>query len=224
MSSMSLRNQTGAINALLLSLIAVVLLLVGAMVFGFWAYGQSQDYKNNVDAKVAVAVESARQAESAAKEKEFAERIKNPYKTYVGPSEYGTITLKYPRTWSAYVSDRSDNDPFVDGYFAPNSVPDVQDENSKFALRLQVVQEPYNEVLDELKSQGDEGTNKVQPYKLPKVPSVVGSRVTGAVEDDKKGVMVLLPMRDKTLKVWTTADQYANDFNKIILPNLKFSP
>ncbi|MCA9325356.1 hypothetical protein KDA23_04815 [Candidatus Saccharibacteria bacterium] len=222
---MRLRDQSGAINALLLPLIAVVLLMVIALSFAFWAYQGRQDYKNNSDAKVAAAVDVAKQQEAASKEKEFAERSKSPYKTYVGPSAYGSVSVVYPRTWSAYVRDSLNQSPFVDGYFSPGVVPDTQDDNSSYALRVQVVQESYSDVMEIFRGRtSGEASVKVQPYRLPKVKSIVGSKVTGAIEDNKQGTMIVLPVRDKTLKIWTESNSYTNDLNKIILANLTFSP
>jgi hypothetical protein len=38
------------------------------------------------------------------------------------------------------------------------------------------------------------------------------------------GTMVLLPMRDKTLEIWTESNDYLNDFNTYVLPNMTFAP
>jgi hypothetical protein len=59
MSGMKANSQSGAINALLLPLLVALLLLVGVAVFGVWAFGSRQDYKDNVDAKIATAVTAA---------------------------------------------------------------------------------------------------------------------------------------------------------------------
>jgi hypothetical protein len=51
--------------------------------------------------------------------------------------------------------------------------------------------------------------------------------LTGAVlppTTNSTGTMVLLPMRDKTLEIWTEAPAYLADFNTYILPNITFSP
>lgn len=228
MSGMKLRpmsgNEHGAINALLLPLIAAVLLFIGALVFGMWAYGGRQDYKDNVDAKIAVAVAAAKQAESQAKEKEFAERDKNPLRTYTGPSEFGSISIQYPKTWSAYVADDNQGSPFVDGYFQPSVVPNIQSENSVFALRVQVVDANYSDELQAFSDAVNTGKVAVQPYAAPKVPKIVGSKVTGQLTDKLTGEKVLLPLRDKTLEIWTESTQYQPDFDNIIMANLTFQP
>ena len=225
MSSMSLyRNQQGAINGLLLPLILAVLFLVGAVVFGAWAFTSRQDYKNNVDDKIATAVTAAKKAEDVRKDAQFAEESKNPLKAYTGPSAYGSIVINYPKTWSGYVSDTDNNSPYVDGYFYPGVVPDTEAKTSTFALRLEVDSTSYSETLKRFQSSSRNGEVSVQPYSLPKVPSAVGSLVTGKIETDKKGYMVILPLRNTTLKIWTESDAFKADFDNIILPNASFSP
>lgn len=224
MSGMKARNQTGSISLLLVSLILVSLLFIVAAVFAVWAFQGRQDYKNNVDQKISAAVTVAKQQESTVKDKAFAEQEKSPVRTYNGPAAYGSLVIKYPKTWSAYVADDGGSDPYVDGYFYPGVVPDIATDGATFALRVQVVQESYSDVLDEFQSQVDDKSVKVSPYKLAKVPGVVGSRLDGAVEEGKTGSMILLPLRDKTLKVWTNSNQFLPDFEKYILPNLSFSP
>jgi hypothetical protein len=36
--------------------------------------------------------------------------------------------------------------------------------------------------------------------------------------------MVILPLRNTTLKLWTESEQYKGDFNDLILANASFSP
>jgi hypothetical protein len=224
-------NQVGAVNSLLLSLIVAVVLLVGALAFGGWAFSSRQDYKDNTDAKIAKAVEIAKQQESSRKDVEFKEKEKQPLRTYNGPDAYGGIALQYPKTWSGYVDDTGNGKAKVDAYYYPGTVPSTGDENSVFALRVQVVAQSYESVakrVDALQqaSQKSGGSMTVEPYSLPQVPDVVGIKVTGGLltGKDKQGTMVILPLRSQTLELWTEGTDYAADFNNNILPNFSFSP
>ena len=200
------------------------LLLIGTLAFGTWAYMSRQDYKNNVDAKVATAVATAKQQEATAKDAEFVQKEKLPLRSYIGPAAYGSVTIKYPKTWSAYVADDATSSPFVDGYFYPGVVPNIQGQSSAFAVRVQVVQQSYNSVLATLQEYVTAGKTKVAPYKAPNVPSVIGVRVDGQITPQKTGSMVVLPLRNMTLEVWTEASQFQDDFNNNILPNFSFAP
>ena len=221
-------NQDGA-SGVGVSLVLTTVLLVAAIGFGAWAFTSRQDYKNNTDAKIATAVAAAKKQESAAKDKAFAEELKNPLQTYTGPSAYGSIVLKYPKTWNSYILDTSSSGGGtpIDAYFHPTSVPSIQDSNSVFSLRLKVLSQSYSQTVSGLTSGTDSSgvTTTVKPYALPKVPKAVGVKVTGAIPNSSKtGTMVILPVRSQTIEIWTETNQYLNDFNKYILPNFSFSP
>ncbi len=228
------QNQTGAVNGTALSLVVAIVLLVGALGFGGWAYGSRQDYKNNTDAKIAAAVTVAKQQEASAKDKAFAEAEKNPLKTYNGPEAYGSIVMQYPKTWSGYMIESGDggnNGAQLDGYFYPGIVPSVSNRASAFALRLQVLDQSYSEVVESLDrgQSSDDVPPVISPYALPKVPKAVGVKVDGILplsggNNGKTGSMVVLPLRSQTIQIWTEGSQFINDFNNIILPNFSFSP
>lgn len=221
------RNQDGAVSGLAVSLVFAVLLLIGALVFGGWAYMSRQDYKDNVDAKIQTAVEVAKQQESTAKDKQFVEKEKQPLRTYNGPEAYGSISLSFPKTWSAYVGDKptSGNTNPVAGYFHPNVVPSVADATSSYALRLKVLSQSYSSTVSDLSSsQRDGGKLQISAYALPKVPTVVGVRVSGNLSENKTGTMIVLPLRSQTIELITDGNQFLSDFDNIILPNVTFIP
>lgn len=214
-------NQDGNINALVLPLVFTGLLLLAALVFGFWAFAGRQDYKNNVDEKVAAAVVDAKKAEGESKDKQYAEAAKLPYKTYQGPEQFGSVVLQYPKTWSAYVAAGNSVGDSLDGYFHPDVVPAVNAPGSTFALRVEVIDNPYSSVVSQYESA--EGVTAA-PYALPKVPKVVGVKLQGQIDNEKRGTKVVLPIRDKTLVIYTESESFNDDFNNIILPNLSFAP
>lgn len=226
-SGMSIRSALSrqrGFSALVVPFALAVVFLITAVVFGGWAYAKMLDYKNNVDAKITIAVTTAKQQEDAVKDAAFAQQEKQPLKAYTGPTAYGSLTINYPKTWSAYVIDTRNSSPFIDGYFYPNVVPDTQSANSSFALRVQMVQDSYSTVLNSLSTYVQSGKAKVTPYSAPKVSSVVGARVDGSLSGSKSGSMIVLPVRNMTLKIWTEAPQFQNDFNSNILPNFTFAP
>lgn len=217
-------NQDGAVSGVVVSLIFTILLLIGAIAFGGWAYTERQDYKDNVEQKIAVAEQQAIKEEGIAKDKVFAERYKYPYDTYNGPEATGSLVIIYPKTWSGYVDDSGRGSALLDGFFKPGVVPSISDQNSVFALRTQVVSQSYSDFMQQVSSQQKAGKLKVTAYALPKVPKTVGVYATGEFDNKKSISMVVLPLRSQTLKIWTEGTTYLNDFNKIILPNFSFSP
>jgi len=208
-------NQNGAINVLLIPLILASVLVIAAGSFGYWAFGERQNYKDNVDTIVAKAVTVGKAAEGAKKDAAYAEEAKNPLKTYTGAAEYGSVSLQYPKTWSG--SDSSNQNQGLDMYFHPDIIPVA----SPYALRVQVLSRPYASVVQQFKSRKN---ITATAYSLPKVPGVVGLKVDGEFASNVTGSMVILPMRDKTLQIYSESTQYLNDFNSIILPNVTFVP
>lgn len=216
-------RQEGSINILLIPLIVSIVLFFAALIFGLWAYAERQDYKNNVDGKVATAVEIAEKEVATQKDNEFIEREKEPLKEYKGPDTVGAVLIKYPKTWSAYVSESGQNGDSIDGYFHPNFVPGTQSDTA-YALRLEVVNSTYASELKSFDSSVRQGKTRARPYKPVNVENVVGTQLSGDIGDRKTGVLILLPLRDKTIRLWTESDQYTKDFTKNILPNFSYTP
>lgn len=206
---------------LLIPLIVVGVLLLGSLAFGFWAFAGRQDYKNNTDQKIAEAVKAAEEVLTIKKDAEFAEEQKLPHTSYTGPAAYGTLDITYPKTWSVYVDEDGGNSQPLNGYMHPRYV--MADGDSSYALRFQVLGQAYDQALKQFESAVRQGKVSVAAYRLPKVESVAGSRLQGEVVSKKQGVMILMPLRDKTLKLWTEGSEYTSDF-ETILQNFTFIP
>ena len=156
MSSMKqLDTERGSV-AVIASISLLAVLLLGAIGFGVWAYMGRQDYKDNVDAKIATAVTANTKSVQATDAAKYAEEAKNPLKTYTGPAEYGSIQVKYPKTWSGYVDTATSSYP-VNGYFQPDVVPSITSKDSVFALRIQVLRQTYSTALRQYASYQQQG-------------------------------------------------------------------
>ena len=217
-------SQRGAINILLIPFIMLVIFFLGAAGFGFWAFSQRNHYKNNSDQEVSAAVNQAIASQKKVDAADYAEQAKKPYDTYIGPSAFGNITVNYPKTWSSYVVENERGGNPVSGYFQPGFVPSVSDIDNTFALRVELVQTSYDTVLSQFKAALTIGKVTITPYTLPKVPSIVGSRVEGQITPTKQGTMVILPLRNMTLKIWTESNDFKGDLDTHVLPNFSFVP
>lgn len=214
-------DERGFIQSAAFSIIFVVL-FVASSAFGVWAFMGRQDYKNNSDKKSAEAVEKAETAQKVADEADFTEREKEPFETYNGPSEFGSIKIVYPKTWELYVDTKTGGGTPVDGYAHPGYVPGVTSDTA-FALRFQVISADYASQLKLFESATKNATVVVSPFRAELVNDILGSRIDGQITTKRTGNVVLLPLRDKTLKIWTESSTYTNDFNEV-LKNLSFSP
>jgi hypothetical protein len=209
-------------GSLVLPLVIVSVFLVGSLGFGIWAFMGRADYKDNSDQKVTAAVKVAVAAEDVKKDAAFAEKEKSPVKSYTASSSLGSLSFQYPKTWSAYIVESSGGQT-LDGYFSPNIVPDIKSDTS-FALRIQIVNTSYAAVLKTFDTNTKNGKVAAAAYRAPKVNESLGTMLTGLIDTKKQGVLVLLPLRDKTIRIWTEGEDFRGDFNDIVLANLTFVP
>jgi len=218
-------GERGSMDALLLPLIIVAVLFVSAASFGVWAFMGRQDYKNNSDAKVEAAVTANTKKVQAEDKVKYDEEAKLPLRIFKGPDSYGSLSISYPKTWSAYMEASTSSVP-LDMYFHTDYVPAIQAKQT-YRLRAQIVDKTYDKELERYQSNIAKGTIKAAAYSLPKVKDAIGTRLDGAVmlnNTAATGSMVIVPLRDKTLEIWTESPDFLADFNDIVLPNVTFVP
>lgn len=212
-----MNSERGSLNVLVIPLIMSVIFLFASLGFGVWAFAERQDYKDNSDAKaesaVAVAVEKAK----TDKDNEFLEQEKQPLKSFTGPAEFGSITMQYPKTWAAYVDRQQAN-------LTVSMQPDVVYAGQNQGLKVEVLSTAYAQSFAALDGFVRQGKASAAAYSFPQVPGVVGLRIDGEIGSNKRGAVVFMPLRDKTIKVSTESEDRLADFNNYILPNFQFKP
>lgn len=214
------RNQHGAINPLALALVVSLLIMVGLGAAAVNYYGRYVDHRDNVDAKVSQAVQTALTKQENQLRAEFAEENKRPYETYTSPAALGSIEVTYPRTWSAYVNEQTSGRNQLDGYFHPGYVPDARSE-TRFATRMTLETKDYADSVDDYDKDVEKGLLKARAVT---VSGVKGIRLDGQIDRDINGALVILPLRDKTLKIWSESPDHLGDFNSVIIDKLVFNP
>lgn len=217
-------GNNGFVNGLAMAMILVSLIAIGAIVFGAWAYTNEVKYKNNADQLIAAAVQNEKNKESAIKTQQFNLASQNPYNTYYGPQIYGSVDISYPKTWSGYVDASGNGGAEVQAYFQPGVVPAIENSANLFALRMQINSSSYSTNLANYTNSQTSGNFTITPYKLPKLPNVVGVMIKGTLINNKQGVLVMFPIRTSTLEIWTDSPQYANLLENNILPTVSFKP
>jgi hypothetical protein len=200
------------------------LLFAGSAVLAFMFYGQMQDYKLNSDKKSAAAVKIANEAQKKELDRQFAEKYKEPLTTYTLPAQFGGVSISYPRTWSVYVDEGGGSNP-VNAYFHPGFVPSDKNRSSEFnyALRAQILQSSYQKEVDAYSQLIKQGATVATPL-TGLAGNSTGVRLDGKIDQNKNGSVVIIPVRDKVLKIWTEGDVYKNDFNNFIIKNLNYNP
>lgn len=217
-------NQSGLVDVYAILFGMSTILLLMALGFGGWAFVERQDYKNNVDQKVAQAIDVALADQKILLDAEAAERAKSPYEQYTTPAEFGSVKIVYPRTWSAHVNESPGASVPVNAYFNPGYVP-ATNANESFALRLQVSNQTADQLLTNYQSSITQGTAIANAFVAKNVPGASsGWKIDGDIAPNRKGSIVLIPLRDKTISIWTESEAYSADLTNIVLENLTFSP
>lgn len=218
-------REAGAVNPLLIATILLALLLVATAGGFVWAYTQMLDWKNNVNAKVDAAVSVKVEEQKKTDQAQAKEEEKKPNRIYQGPSDMGSIRFNYPKTWSAYTADSSNDTLQV--YFNPLIVPKVDPDNTPYALRVDVTSRSYADTIQSYSSLVQKGLAKATPVvigKTDKFTGYEGMRVDGQLSNTINGSAVIFKLRDKTMILHVDSQDYINDFNNTILASLKFEP
>lgn len=202
-------NISGGVVAI--SLLGAALVVCLGLII--WLYIQYSDQKSNVDARVEVATAKAIRDTQEDEQEKFLEREKEPNRQFVGPDDYGRLTFSYPKTWSVYVGTDNTKGGNYEAYLHPVTVPSTDATNSRYALRVVIENKDYDKVVatyDSLVKKGDlkNATVSASGHR--------GVRLNGSFSKDIRGSGVFFKLRDKTISVFTDANTFTPDFNKII--------
>lgn len=207
------RYQEGSVNGGVIAIILLGLALVACIGMAIWLFVQYSDQKSNVDAKVEAAKAKAIRDTQEEEQEKFLEREKEPNRQFVGPDDYGRLTFSYPKTWSVYVDADGSKGGNYEAYLHPVTVPSVDGAESRYAFRIVIESRDYDQVIasyDGLIEKGDlkNGTVSASGHR--------GVRLDGSFSKDIRGSGVFFKLRDKTISVFTDADTFKPDFDKII--------
>jgi len=214
------QNQRGATTPMAIPMIILSVVVVIMTVIAIWSYSQYTSQKNNVDSLVDDAIIEAQDDLKSELQVEFDEKEKSPLKSYKGSEALGTVSIKYPKTWSAYILEKETGSTPINGYFHPGYVPNIKSDTA-FALRLRLVDDTFEDEVDNYNKRVKNGDLKSKPIKIS---GEDGIRLDGQISKSRKGVVVLLPLRDKTIILSTESTDFVKDFNNIVLENLTFIP
>ena len=194
-------------------IILLVLLLVGAGLLAFYFYNEYRVARSDVDAQISVAVLKAEQELTDRLETEFAEREKEPYRTFTGPEEYGSLSFKYPQTWSAYISHYASGSSSsgFQAYLHPGEVQPVSS-TTITALRVSI----QNETFETASKRYESYVGKTLVATPITVNGQDAMRYDGTFSNKLVGSVVIFRIRDKVVTLQTDAEIYRSDFAKIL--------
>lgn len=192
---------------IIVSLIAVT--FVGLFI---WKYLEWDNVKTDVDGQIDVAVAMAIAENTTKLENEFSEREKYPYKTFSGPTDYGSLSFEYPKTWNVYIAKDAANGGDFEAYFNPGEVQPIGNDTIN-SLRVTIRDAAFDSVVKSYDSNLRNG-------KLSVVTRNVGSAVanvyTGEIRSNVRGIVAIFKLRDKTVLLQTDAELFSAEFYKIL--------
>jgi hypothetical protein len=205
-------SERGAISALQVAVIGLSVLVIGLGSFGIWAFVAYNDASSNLDGKIAVAVAQAKDEKGNQDEAKFAEREKQPAKTFKAPDDYCGLSFQYPKTWSVFESEQITNGGDFKAYLNPDVVPAISN-SQQFALRVTIEQKDYDSVTNQY-----DGLVQKSDLKQSSTASQgnQGMRLTGNFSKNIRGDAVIYRCRDKTITVRTDTLTFKTDFETII--------
>lgn len=196
-------------------LIIVCLIAAGAVIFAVSYFTKYHNLQSNYNVEKESAVAEAVKARADADEAAFLEREKEPYNEWSGPSDYGSLSFKYPKTWSTYLDKDGSNGSDYSVYFAPSVVNNINDLSSRYALRFKIYNMQYSEYVGNLEQDVESGKLSASTFN-EQDGQLTGIRYEGEIDTDTVGIKVVIKVNDKTAVFRTDSENYRADFDKLI--------
>ena len=177
-----------------------------------WKYIEWDSVKTDVDGQIDAAVAMAVAENTTKLENEFTEREKYPYKGFMGPADYGSLSFEYPKTWNIYVAKDASNGGDYEAYLNPGEVQPVSATTIN-ALRVTIRDQAFDNVTRTYDS-------LVRTGKLSVVSRNVGSTVanvyTGDLPNNIRGTVTIFKLRDKTVLIQTDAAIFTDEYYRLL--------
>ena len=206
------------VAGLVKTIVIIILSLIAVTFIGLfiWMFIQYNDVRKDVDGQINEAVEEAKKEQKTEDEAAFAEREKYPYRNFVGPADYGSLTFEYPKTWSVYISDSASNGGDFNAYFNPIQVNTVAKDTVN-ALRVSILDKAFDDVAAEYQKAMDKKDSNLKMESVT-VKGGMANRYTGTIPNTKdlSGIIVIFKIRDKTAVVQTDSLSIKEEFDKLI--------
>ena len=201
------------------SLILIVVLGLGTVVFGLAAISASSKAHTataTLAAAKAQAANDAKKAQKAADDQANTLANATPYRTYTAPDAFGGFAISFPKDWSASVDEEETSGVQVSLTVNPNFVRRVNNVNDLVAARVELHTVPMAQFLQAYNAKTITQTSIT-------VSGIAGTALTGTFPDKRTTRLVAVPVRDKTLVFINENGSYASTFDTI-LAQAKINP
>ncbi|MFI5240329.1 MAG: hypothetical protein ACHQUB_01300 [Candidatus Saccharimonadia bacterium] len=198
------------ISSIFLGVMVVVVAIIAIVIFGNERHVQSQ---LSIASQTYIAQGKATQLKTDQQNALIAGET--PFRDYVAPELYGGFDIKFPKDWNAYVIEDDSQLNQVVLYLNPSFVT-LSGQNpatNSYAFRAVLINERSTTVIANLV--GIAKTNGVT-NKSVTVSGIASTWYDGKFDQFHNGVLVLVPVRDKTLELITDTHDYLTEFNQIL--------
>ena len=193
-------------------LVVVCLIAAAGVICAVVFFLQWREAETNVQGQIDISVAEAVEAQKSLDEANFAEREKLPNTEFVGPSDYGSLSFMYPKTWSVYVAKDASNGGDYEAYFNPVQVEPVSDETIN-ALRVMIYDRPIDQVKTQYESLVKNGKLSSSVYQ---VGDITGTLYSGQITNYVTGILLMIKINDKTAIIQTDSMNFKSDFESLI--------
>lgn len=202
----------GGMSTLQLVVFIIVSLLAVTFIGLFiWMLTMWLNTKSDVDGQIDTAVQAAVSQTETRLAAEYEEQQKYPYSTFTGPSDLGSLSFEYPKTWSVYVAKNGSSGDF-EAYLNPDLVSPVSGSTIN-ALRVAIKDQSIDTIshtYDALLKQG----------KITVETRAIGGETanvyTGSLTKDIQGIVAIFKIRDKTAIIQTDALVFKDDYMHVL--------
>ena len=204
------KSNRGLIEMIIL--VVTSLLAVTFIGLFIWKYIEWDTVKTDIDGQIDAAVAVAVSENTTQLEKDFLEREKYPYKSFMGPADYGSLGFEYPKTWNVYIAKDASNGGDFEAYLNPGEVQPVSARTIN-ALRVTIQDKAFDSVVRNYDSYVRNGRLNVVTRNIG---NAVANVYTGELPNDIHGILAIFKLRDKTVLIQTDAELFADEYYKLL--------
>ena len=190
------------IAGLIKTIVIIVVSLVAVTFIGLfiWMTMQYNEVQANYDSEMRIEVAKAKDEAKTEAEAICQEEKNYPYKTFIGPEDYGGLTFQYEKEWSVYIAAAATEGGDFNAYFNPIQV-DAVGKDTINALRVTILNKSFDVVTADYQKAMDKKNSNLtmESITFGKDDGITGNKYTGTIPNtDLSGFIVIFKSRDKT--------------------------
>ena len=199
---------------LLVVLSIATLIFAGLFIF---SYAQATSAKSSLNAAKQKAAQDAAAKQKLTDAAASAAALESPYRSYKAPTEFGSFTVNFPKSWSSRVAETADAQVQVNMSANPDFVRYKGDQAQPVALRVRLIQQTSNSYIAAFDEAIKSGALKKSNITVSGQNAV---SLTGHFHDDSGASdfvrLVAVPVRDKVIVFSCENGLYTSQFDAVI--------